>query len=70
MSRIAGVPLRGQEITKRQLTALAEAIKALHNAVPLAQVRELMLLPGRSANVRNPPGTLERQARRFLKFFD
>jgi thiamine kinase-like enzyme len=30
----------------------------------------LMLLPRRSANVKNPPGTLERQARRFLKFFD
>jgi thiamine kinase-like enzyme len=30
----------------------------------------LRLLPGRPANARNPPGTLERQARRFLKFFD
>jgi thiamine kinase-like enzyme len=29
----------------------------------------LMLLPGRSASVRNPPGTLEIQARRFLRFF-
>jgi hypothetical protein len=41
MSRIAGVPLRGQEITKRQLKALAEAINALHNAVPVEQVRKL-----------------------------
>lgn len=41
ISRIAGAPMRGQEITKRQLTALAEAIETLHNAVPAQQIREL-----------------------------
>jgi hypothetical protein len=41
MSRVAGVPLRGQEITVRQLTALAEAIKALHSAVPSKRLRDL-----------------------------
>ena len=41
MSRITGVPLRGQGITKRQLTALAETINTLHNAVPPERVREL-----------------------------
>jgi hypothetical protein len=41
MSRVAGVPLRGQKVTTRQLTALAEAVKTLHSAVPSEQLKEL-----------------------------
>jgi thiamine kinase-like enzyme len=53
MSRITGMPLRGQDITVRQLAALADAIKTLHNAVPSEEIREL------PACVWNPHVALE-----------
>ncbi|MFF7247089.1 phosphotransferase family protein [Embleya sp. NPDC008237] len=38
MSRLAGVPLRGRDLDRKQLQALAEAIGMLHDAIPTAEV--------------------------------
>jgi hypothetical protein len=41
MSRIPGTPLRGQELTRQKLSALAESVETLHNAVPTDRIWEL-----------------------------
>ncbi|WP_433241423.1 aminoglycoside phosphotransferase family protein [Streptosporangium sp. CA-135522] len=51
MSRLPGVPLRGQILDRRQLTAVVEAITALHTAVPARVLEGLALRHGHAAQV-------------------
>ncbi|MFE6158448.1 phosphotransferase family protein [Streptomyces sp. NPDC056486] len=46
MSRLIGRPLRGHAIDARQTKALAEAVTALHGAVPPSALDEVPLRPG------------------------
>ncbi|MFC4493192.1 phosphotransferase [Streptomyces ovatisporus] len=49
MSRLPGEPLRGQTVDEEQLTALADAVRALHAAVPPAVLARVPVRPGRPA---------------------
>lgn len=51
MSRLEGVPLRGRAVGQKELEALAEAVAAVHGAVPPDVVREFPLRPGRPAEL-------------------
>ncbi|MGW5867230.1 phosphotransferase family protein [Streptomyces sp. NPDC055239] len=51
MSRLSGTPLRGRPIDERQIKALAEAVTALHSAVPPSALDEIPLRPGRQGEL-------------------
>jgi Phosphotransferase enzyme family len=51
MSRLIGRPLRGHPIDERQIKALAEAVTALHSAVPPSALDEVPLRPGRQGEL-------------------
>lgn len=51
MSRLIGGPLRGRPIDERQIKALAEAVAALHSAVPPSALDEIPLRPGRQGEL-------------------
>lgn len=46
MSRLAGVPLRGAAVEGEKIKALAEAVTALHSAVPSDIIAKIPLRPG------------------------
>ncbi|SCK19092.1 hypothetical protein H181DRAFT_01352 [Streptomyces sp. WMMB 714] len=47
MSRLPGEPLRGKPLDERRLTALADAVRALHSAVPPEALSRVPVRPGR-----------------------
>ncbi|GGZ44688.1 phosphotransferase family protein [Streptomyces poonensis] len=51
MSRLDGKPLRGGVMGSEQIKALAEAVTAMHAAVPSDVVREVPLRPGHQAEL-------------------
>ncbi|MFF4574769.1 hypothetical protein [Streptomyces sp. NPDC001410] len=51
MSRLAGVPLRGTALGKKELEALVEAVAVLYEAVPPDVVRQVPLRPGRPSEL-------------------
>ncbi|GGO53174.1 hypothetical protein GCM10012287_39190 [Streptomyces daqingensis] len=51
MSRLPGEPLRGQPLDERRLTALADAVRALHSAVPPEVLSRVPVRPGRPAEL-------------------
>ncbi|GGU50313.1 hypothetical protein GCM10010211_13250 [Streptomyces albospinus] len=46
MSRLPGVPLRGNPLGERQLTAWAQAVRTVHSALPSAELARLPLRHG------------------------
>ncbi|MFI1203945.1 aminoglycoside phosphotransferase family protein [Streptomyces sp. NPDC020883] len=46
MSRLPGVPLRGNPLDERQLTAWAQAVRTVHTALPPAELARLPLRHG------------------------
>ncbi|MEV5604560.1 phosphotransferase [Streptomyces sp. NPDC052299] len=63
MSRLAGVPLRGAAVGKEKIKALAEAVTAVHSAVPSDVLAKVPLRPGHQGELIGHLGTWAATAR-------